>query len=243
MVYALVDIGNSAIKAHIYKDDQLISATTIGKDMASLSIFFTAHHIQRYVVSSVVPSLNNTIKEIADDRVLFLEHRHFDSINIDVDPVESVGIDRLVNAVAVQHIWNATALIIDVGTAVTFCRVKKKGRYLGGVIAPGFQMMQDALHRGAEQLPLVDFPWEPPALIGQTTESAMMSGLFYGGIAMINGIQKEFKRKDQKIATILTGGVPEYLITHINHDVYQRDLQFDGLKIMHQKCGMASDFK
>ena len=243
MVYALVDVGNSAIKAQIYKNNQRISAVTVGRSEQALHYFFKELAIERYLISSVVPSVNECILKMKPNGVLFLTHRHFKSLKINVKPILTVGIDRLVNAIAVQHMWNANALIIDIGTAVTFCRVKKNGHYLGGVIVPGFQMMQNALHQGAEQLPYVDFPWEPPPLLGQSTIEAMTAGLYYGSIGMINTIQREFKKKDAKIATILTGGVPPFLIEHINHDVYNPELQFEGLKIMHQKCESANEFK
>lgn len=235
MKYALVDIGNTAIKAKIFKDDNELSVCTVGSDHESLDIFFNSLRIDVYIISSVVPRLNKVIESISRSSLFFLTHDHFLDLKIAVDPRESVGIDRLVNAVAVQHIWNANALIIDVGTAVTFCRVKKNGHYLGGIIAPGVHMIRHALFEGAEQLPLVDFPWEEPSVIGQSTTEAMSSGLFYGAIEMINGIQEKIKKEDSKMATILTGGIPSILIPHLNHDVYQRDLQFEGLKIIAKK--------
>ena len=121
---------------------------------------------------------------------------------------------------------------------MTFCRVKKGGEYFGGIIIPGFQMIRNALFHGAEQLPLIDFPNEEPRLIGQSTEGAMAAGLFYGAIKMINGIQDEIRRTEPNIAIILTGGVPTQLLEHINYDIYDRDLQFQGLKILRSKLNL-----
>ena len=235
MSYALVDIGNTSIKAKVFSENSLDFACTIGSDKRSLDLFFNQLNIEHYLISSVVPSINNAINEVNSKTTVFLTHTHFSDLNIHVKPLESVGIDRLVNAVAVQHRWNANAIIIDIGTVVTFCRVKKNGEYLGGVIVPGFQMIRNALFHGAEQLPLIDFPHHEPSIIGQSTQGAMASGLFHGAIKMINGIQHEIKQKEPNISTILTGGVPKALLPHIDHDAYERDLQFDGLKILYSK--------
>ena len=178
MSIALVDIGNTSIKVKLYNNNQEIASCSINRNQRSLELFFKASNIDYYFISSVVHSINDQIRAINESSTFFLNHDHFSDLNIHVEPRTTVGIDRLVNTVAVQHIWNANAVIIDVGTAVTFCRVKKSGEYLGGIIAPGFQMIRNALFYGAEQLPLVDFPNNQPPLIGTSTESAIQSGLF-----------------------------------------------------------------
>lgn len=240
MNYALVDIGNTSIKVKVYKDKNDPYTCTIGSDHRSLTLFFSQLNINKYLVSSVVPSINETIREINPSKIFFLTHDHFLDLNIHVKPFTSVGIDRLVNAVAVKHRWNANAIIIDIGTVVTFCRVKKNGEYLGGVIVPGLQMIRNALFQGAEQLPLVDFPYQKPSIIGQSTKGAMASGLFYGALKMINGIQNEIKQSEKNISTILTGGIPTALLPYIDHDIYERDLQFDGLKILYSKLNLLN---
>lgn len=238
MSYALVDIGNTSLKAKVFKGKTEAYSCNLGTDPRSLALFFTQLKINQYVISSVVPSLNKKIQELTASKAYFLTHEHFLDLKVHVKPFTSVGIDRLVNAVAVQHRWNANAIIIDIGTVVTFCRVKKNGEYLGGVIVPGFQMIRNALFQGAEQLPLIDFPHQKPKIVGQSTKGAMASGLFYGAIKMINGIQKEIKKGEKNISTIITGGIPNALLPYIDHDIYERDLQFDGLKILHAKLNL-----
>ena len=192
-------------------------------------------NIQHFLISSVVPTINAKIDALDQSNILFLNHDHFDDLKLYVEPPESIGVDRLVNALAVQKKWNGNVVIVDIGSCVTFCRVKMNGEYLGGVIAPGFQMIRNALYSGAEQLPLVDFPSSEPQLVGTSTESAMHSGLFYGSIHLINGIIDEIKRDDPKASVVLTGGVPALLVSHINHDVFDPDLQFTGLEILFKK--------
>jgi type III pantothenate kinase len=235
MTIALVDIGNTTIKAKLYNKNHAIVTCHVNRDVRSLSLFFKAANIRYYLISSVVPSINLKIKEINNQTAFFLEHHHFSDLKNHVVPKTSVGIDRLVNAVAVQHIWNANAVIIDAGTVVTFCRVKKSGHYLGGIIVPGFQMIRNALFNGAEQLPLVDFPLKAPGLIGESTKGAIESGLYYGAIEMINGITRQIVNTEPNIAVILTGGVPPSLLNSIDHNKYEPELQFRGLKILHDK--------
>ena len=232
MTYALVDIGNTAIKVKIIKNKQEIVSCFINSDHESLSLFFKMKTIETFIISSVVPSINEKIKQINHETTIFLTHQHFPDLKIHVTPKESVGIDRLVNAVAVANTWDSDAIIIDIGTVVTFCRIKKGGDYYGGIIVPGFKMIRNALFQGAEQLPLVNFPSEKPVLVGQSTEDAMSSGLFFGAIKMINGIRSEILNSEPHLKTILTGGVPTSLLNYLEFDHYDRDLQFKGLKMI-----------
>ena len=234
MIYALIDIGNTAIKVKVYREKAMLLSGFINSEHESLALFFNTLAIDHYLISSVVPSLNKKIKQTNNHSITFLNHSHFNDLTIHVDPPESVGIDRLVNAVAVSKIWDTDAVIIDIGTVVTFCRIKKSGDYYGGIIIPGFRMIRNALFKGAEQLPMVHFPTEKPELIGQSTEAAMKSGFFYGAIKMINGIRHEILTSEPELKTILTGGVPPSLLKYIDYDEYERDLQFEGLKILYK---------
>tara|TARA_A100001015_G_scaffold247349_1_gene284140 strand:+ start:768 stop:1490 length:723 start_codon:yes stop_codon:yes gene_type:complete len=229
MIYALIDIGNTALKAKVYNSGSLLFSANIINNDQSLRLFFEKLKVDQYLISSVVPSMNKKIKKINSHSTIFLNHNHFSNLKIHVNPPTSVGIDRLVNAVAVSNRWDCDAIIIDIGTVVTFCRVKQGGDYYGGIIVPGFKMISRALFSGAEQLPLVHFPTEKPKLIGQSTEAAMTSGFFHGAIQMINGIRSELVSKEPQLKTILTGGVPSALLNYIDYDHYERDLQFDGL--------------
>ncbi|MGW8256266.1 MAG: type III pantothenate kinase, partial [Thermoguttaceae bacterium] len=102
---------------------------------------------------------------------------------------DMVGIDRLVDAVAVNRLRSAgrPAVIVDVGTAITVDLVSADGAFLGGSILPGFSLVARALHQFTDMLPLVDvseFSAPPPAL-GVSTEDAMRSGMFWGAVGAI----------------------------------------------------------
>ena len=228
MIYALVDIGNTYIKIKIIKDTTTIVCCNVGQTPVAIESFFLGSSIDKFLVSSVVPSINKMLQALNKDHIILLNHNHFTDLKLHVEPVESIGIDRLVNAVAVTKKWNANVIIVDVGTCVTFCRIKAGGEYLGGIIAPGFQMIRNALYTGAEQLPHVGFPSDIPNLIGTTTEKAMHSGIYFGSMHLINGIIDELRQEDDKASVVLTGGIPAALIDEIHYDTFEPDLQFLG---------------
>jgi type III pantothenate kinase len=232
MSYALVDIGNTSIKAKVVNDSNQSFTVTIGRHVDALLLFFTELNIDSYLISSVVPSLNEQIRAFNKASIQFLDHSYFNDLRVKVDPIESVGIDRLVNAIAIKHQYKQDAIIIDIGTCVTFCHIKQTGDYYGGIIMPGFEMVRNALYTGAEQLPLVQFPDAPPKLVGNSTVSAMESGIFYGAIHMINGVVSELRSHLGHLKVILTGGAPSALLNQIDHDDFNPNLQFDGLEIL-----------
>ena len=228
MTYALVDIGNTSIKIKVFDNESVeASSFELGKSNESLQQFFKMEKIDHYLVSSVVPDLNTEILRINNRNCYFLKHSDFSDLKIKVEPLQSVGIDRLVNAIAIKYKWDATA--------ITFCKINKGGIYEGGIIFPGFQMITSALNEKTAQLPEIQFPLKPPSIIGKSTKSAIESGLFHGAISMINGVINDCKEKNKKLSVVLTGGVPSSLLKYINHDVFEKDLQFIGLDIMYKQ--------
>jgi|OM-RGC.v1.011516894 type III pantothenate kinase len=232
--YGLIDIGNTGVKVRLYQNSNAVSSYNLGHNDHALYHFFNDQELDHILISSVVPSINEKIKAFGNKTVLFLNHDHFSSLKINVTPPTSVGIDRLVNAVAVKNLWGKNTIIVDIGTCVTFCQINSEGDYCGGVIMPGFEMVRKALFNGAEQLPLVSFPMNQPQFIGTSTESAISSGIFYGAIHMINGSLKQFKSEFKDHQIILTGGVPRPLLSHLEYDVFEPNLQFIGLEYLYQ---------
>ena len=121
-----------------------------------------------------------------------------------VDTPSEVGADRLVNAVGANERFGGPLIVIDFGTATTFDVVDGAGNYAGGAIAPGINLSLDALHMAAAQLPRVAVR-RPETVIGKRTVPAMLSGVYWGYIGLIEGlvarIQEEFGEPMQVIAT------------------------------------------
>jgi type III pantothenate kinase len=143
------------------------------------------------ILASVVPALTTTFTAVS---------RHYLNteplvVTVDLDlglRVETavptaVGADRLVNAIAAQHLRPGPAVIIDMGTATKLDVVTGDGRFIGGVIAPGLQLAADALFSRAAKLSHVVLE-APPTVIGRDTETAMQSGIIYGYAALVSGL-------------------------------------------------------
>jgi type III pantothenate kinase len=150
---------------------------------------------------------------------------------IKVDNPDEVGADRLLNALAGHRKYTGPLVVIDFGTATTFDVVDDTGSYIGGVIAPGINLSIEALHRAAARLPRIGIG-RPQAVIGRNTVQAMQSGIYWGYIAMIEGLVTRIQTEyGGGLKVIATGGLAPLLaegtmlIGHIDPD-----LTLDGLR-------------
>ncbi|WP_118857403.1 type III pantothenate kinase [Sphingomonas mesophila] len=157
-------------------------------------------------------------------------------IALDVDEPGSVGADRVLNAIAARDRFDADNLVvIDFGTATTFDLVDRKGAYRGGIIAPGINLSLDALVQAAAKLPRIAI--EAPSdrsVIGRNTEAQMRIGVFWGYVAMIEGLLERIKAElDGPVSVIGTGGLALLFDKHTNvFDVVEPDLTIHGLALL-----------
>ena len=210
-----IDIGNTNIVAALCENgnvkDSVRFETTDKRILTFLSSFKKAF-IEGVVISSVVPKIDKKIASMVVKlygiKPFFVSAGIFDGImGIGLEDKKEVGSDRLVNAYAAIRLYGKPAIIIDFGTATTFCAVDRKGRYLGGAIAPGISISRDSLHEKTAKLPLVELKI-PSVVIGRDTVSAMQSGILYGYVGIVEGMVKRFKRvlgKDARV--VATGGL------------------------------------
>jgi type III pantothenate kinase len=155
---------------------------------------------------------------------------------IRMDNPEEVGADRLLNALAAHRHYQGPLVVIDFGTATTFDVVAADGAYVGGIIAPGINLSIEALHRAAARLPRIGIG-RPQAVIGRSTVPAMQSGIYWGYVAMVEGlvarIQAEF---GEKLKVIATGGLAPLLAEGTT--VIERidpDITLDGLRMLAER--------
>ena len=128
-------------------------------------------------------------------------------IGVLVDSPSEVGTDRLVNAVGAHERFGGPLIVIDFGTATTFDVVDGEGSYAGGVIAPGINLSLDALHAAAAQLPRVAVR-RPPSVIGKRTVPAMLSGIYWGYVGLIEGLIARIEDEyGDAMKVIATGGL------------------------------------
>ena len=196
--------------------------------------------ISAVCMSSVVPFLTPTFEELVR-RYLKLEALTVSSrsklgIAIAIDMPEQAGADRLCNAVALSRLYGAPAVCVDFGTSTNFDALSAKDEYVGGVIAPGVRLAQDALVSRAAQLHKVDLQ-PPPQPIGRNTIHAMQSGIFWGYVGMIESllgrVTAQLDSADTKV--IATGGLAPLFKAHIGLiDELAPQLTLDGLRLIYE---------
>ena len=237
--YLLIDISNSFVK--------LAFATTekIGKPARLLTTKLTVAAMQRImrgrrvgtiIVSSVVPKKNKAISTAAGStRVLFLTPKLDLGVGIDYPRPRSIGADRLANAAAVAQLYGAPAIVVDFGTAVTFDVVSAAGNYVGGVIAPGLEVMTNYLYQRTALLPKVTLQ-EPPRAIGKTTRDAMMSGAVFGYRGLVHEILTRLTAENfpqNKPRIIATGGYAQLIARKMPEiEAVHPNLTLEGLRIV-----------
>ena len=160
-------------------------------------------------------------------------------IALDVPEPETVGADRALNAIAGHALHQGDLIIVDFGTATTFDVVDPSGAYKGGIIAPGINLSLDALVAAAAKLPRIAI--EAPAdtnVIGRTTESQMLIGVYWGYVAMIEGLVGRLKAEIGRPARVIaTGGLALLFDKHTDaFDSIEPDLTIQGLALLAAKA-------
>ncbi len=186
------------------------------------------------VLCSVVPKAVPAFREVFGAQLIELRYDTPLGIGIRYPKPESIGPDRLANAVALAHMHGAPGIVIDFGTAVTFDILSADKFYIGGVIAPGLRLMTDYLHERTALLPRVDLH-EPVCVIGQSTEAAILAGAAFGYRGMVKGILEALKQElgGKDVHVVATGGDAEWIISGMRERiVVDPDLTLHGLRLV-----------
>ena len=191
-------------------------------------------NFRRAVIASVVPTVVPVWRQ-AFPNLLELRHDTPMGIGIRYPKPESIGQDRLANAVALAHLHGAPGIVIDFGTAVTFDILSADKYYIGGVIAPGLRLMTDYLHERTALLPQVEL-CEPASAIGTSTVAAIQAGAAIGYRGMIRGILEALKKElpqGQPVHVVATGGDAGWIIAGIGEEIaVDPDLTLHGLRLV-----------
>ena len=201
----------------------------------------TRSDVDAVIIGTVVPRALHNLEVLASKyfHVEPLIAGHGDvawPLRLDVDEPQSVGADRALNAIAAHAKHAGDLIVIDFGTATTFDLVDAGGAYKGGIIAPGINLSLDALVSAAAKLPRIAI--EAPAdtsVVGRTTESQMLIGIYWGYVAMIEGLTERIKRELGRPATVVaTGGLADLFDKHTNvFDAIEPDLTIQGLSLLY----------
>jgi type III pantothenate kinase len=195
-----------------------------------------ANDIHRVIIASVVPPLDPVLNEMVSSyfsvKPVFVTHENA-GIPILYDKPSDVGADRIVDAVAVVHKYGKPAIVVDFGTATTFDAITANGEYQGGVIAPGIVISAEALYQHAAKLPRIEIQ-KPAHVIGTSTVTSMQSGLFYGYVALVDGIITRMKKELGPNTKVIGTGGQAPLISQETKliDTVDANLTLDGLQLV-----------
>ena len=196
--------------------------------------------IDRVIVATVVPRALHNLEVLAAKyfgvTALVAGRAPADwGIVLDVEEPGTVGADRVVNTIAAHARHPGDLIVVDFGTATTFDVVDFSGAYKGGVIAPGLNLSLDALVAAAAKLPRIAIE-EPQdaSVIGRTTENQMLIGIYWGYVALIEGLLARLKREiGRPVAVIATGGLAPLFDRHTSlFDAIEPDLTIQGLGLI-----------
>jgi type III pantothenate kinase len=256
MIFVL-DVGNTNIVLGIYKNKELLVEWRLSTDirktsdeyMIEVAQLFTyskldVNDISGVIISSVVPnimySLEHMVRKFFNKKPLVVGPGIKTGINIKYDNPKEVGADRIVNAVAAHEMYKKPLVIIDFGTATTFCSVAANGDYIGGTISPGIKISSDALFQRAAKLPRVELI-KPETVICKNTVASIQAGIVYGYIGQVDFIVN--KIKDEMVAlgeetpmVIATGGLANLIAEDSKTiDKVEPFLTLEGLRIIYEK--------
>lgn len=203
-----IDIGNSSVKAGIFRDDSLICTQRVeGHDLSWLVTFCEGKEIDRCIVCSVsgyTAENKEDVDKICNDAVYFSHTTPIPVTNLYHTP-ETLGPDRLAAAIGAYFETHQDTAVIDAGTAITYDIVTAQGEYLGGNISPGIDIRLKALHDYTARLPLISADGPLPDF-GKDTETAIRCGVIRGVNYEIEQFISQMLLKYPNLLVFLTGG-------------------------------------
>jgi type III pantothenate kinase len=195
--------------------------------------------ITAIAISSVVPPMDFTLNRMAETyfgiKPLFVSSANAGMPVLYDDPTE-VGADRIVNAVAALAKYGGPCVVVDFGTATTLDAVSRAGEYLGGIICPGIQVSADALFQRAARLRRIDIR-RPDMLIGTNPAASVQSGLYYGNVALVDGLLTMMKAElGSDTRVVATGGLAPLISRESKFiEAVEPDLTLEGMRLVFER--------
>jgi type III pantothenate kinase len=241
----LFDIGNTHTHIGLANGRRVVRQINVptrewsgGKAKSRVVKFVGAKKITGAVLCSVVPRatplVRKTVRALWKLEVLELTPKTVRVVGIDYPKPNSIGPDRLANAVAARKRFGAPVVVVDFGTAVTFDVVNRAGNYAGGIIAPGLAAMTDYLHEKTALLPRIQIR-EVKTSVGKSTEQAMLIGAVHGYRGLVRELIAELKRelRAKKLPVVATGGYAKLMAAKLPEiSAVAPDLTLEGLRLV-----------
>lgn len=259
------DVGNTNIVLGVFRDGEMVTNWRLETDNRKSADEYgmIIHQLFQYenldvkevtdvIISTVVPSILYTLQHLSqkyfDTRAIVIGPGIKTGLVVKYDNPKQVGADRIVNAVAAHAKYGGPLIVIDLGTATTFCAITAKAEYIGGTIAPGLKISSDALFEKTAKLPKVELE-EPGSVICRNTINSMQSGLVYGHMGLVEFIVRKMKKElveyceaagepisEADIQVIATGGLATMVDQGVECINYvDKLLTLEGLEMIYNK--------
>lgn len=252
MIFVL-DVGNTNTVIGVYENDELKHHWRIEtsrnktEDEFGMLIKALLEHVELtfedfegIIISSVVPPIMAALERMCvkyfGTNPIVVGPGIKTGLNIKYDNPREVGADRIVNAVAAIEEYGGPLIIVDFGTATTYCYINEHKQYIGGAIAPGIGISTEALYSRAAKLPRIEIV-KPEAIVGKSTVAAMQAGILYGYVGQVEGIVSRMKAESLlEPKVIATGGLSSLIASESNViDVVDPFLTLTGLKLIYKR--------
>ena len=256
-----VDVGNTNVVFALFEGAEIKARWRVATDARRTADEYAVWllqlmQLQRFDPASVCQIIISTVvpRALHNLQVLAQKYFHQDALvagqepvewgfDADVDEPRSLGADRAVNAIAAHARYPGDLIVVDFGTATTFDVVDFNGAYKGGIIAPGINLSLDALVNAAAKLPriAIEAPRNGKSVIGRNTEDQMLIGVFWGYVAMMEGLIARLRAEIGRPAKVIaTGGLAVLFGDHTEiFDHVDADLTLDGLAILAERAAKA----
>ena len=249
----VMDTGNTNIVLGVYDQGQLKyhwrmetyrHKTEDEYAMQVKSLFthvgLSFEEVNGIIISSVVPPVMYPLEQMCrkyfNQKPLVVGPGIKTGLNIKYENPREVGADRIVNAVAAIEEYGSPLIIVDFGTATTYCYINEDGGYMGGAIAPGIGISMEALFDRAAKLPRIELA-RPDNVVGKNTIAAMQSGIVYGYVGQVEGIVARMKAQSKEVPTVVaTGGLADLIASESTViDVVDNFLTLKGLHLIYKR--------
>lgn len=196
--------------------------------------------IKGIIISSVVPPIMASLERMCQNyfhvKPLIVGPGTKTGLNIKSDNPREVGADRIVNAVAAIDEYGSPLIIVDFGTATTYCYINENKQYIGGAIAPGIGISTEALYTKASKLPRIEIA-RPESVIGKNTVAAMQSGVLFGYVGQVQEVVKRMKAESKTNPTVIaTGGLAQLIADESTCiDIVDPYLTLKGLLLIYHR--------
>lgn len=250
----VIDIGNTNVVLGVYEDARLKAHWRLATDAKTTSdeygILFTnlltsagipPLRLSAAIMSSVVPALTATfetlIQQYFHQRPMVVTPETDTGLTIRYANPKEIGSDRLVNAAAAFHKYRRDLIVVDFGTATTFCTITKDAEYLGGVIAPGLGISAEALFARAAKLSKVEIA-KPKTVIGTDTASSIQSGLLFGYAGLVDALVHRIEQELGRSTFVIGTGGLSTVIAPETTSIQKLEplLTLEGLALLYQRA-------